>query len=413
MPTKTAMRRKNNMHNLSTVVRFEITRALKKKSFWIMALGFPIMMAIIFGIIFLSNKTTDQAVKDLEKQKFSLAVTDESHLVNPALITAVKAKTLTDKQDGIEQVKSGKLDGYVYYPADLSKESIEVYGKDVGMFDNGRYEGVAKGLLLNSVMTEVSPAVSTVIQGSTKTSVTTYRDGVPYDAFKQMIFPGVFLVLFYMLIAFFGNQMLVSTTEEKENRVIEMILTTIEARTLIIGKIISLISLAFLQGLVIVIPAIIGYLLFHDQLNMPALDLSSLPVNWGRIGVGALIFVASFVLFTGVLVLIGASVPTAKEAGGFIGLVMMLIFGPLYAAPLFISQPDSLLVQILSIFPFTAPIPLLLRNAVGNLHPWEVLAAITVIVLAAIIVLNLAVRVFRYGALEYSRKLSLKEVFGR
>ena len=117
------------MHNLSTVVRFEIIRALKKKSFWIMALGFPIMMAIIFGIIFLSNKTTDQAVKDLEKQKFSLAVTDESHLVNPALITAVKAKTLTDKQDGIEQVKSGKLDGYVYYPADLSKESIEVYGK--------------------------------------------------------------------------------------------------------------------------------------------------------------------------------------------------------------------------------------------------------------------------------------------
>jgi ABC-2 type transport system permease protein len=413
MPTKTAMRRKNNMHNLSTVVRFEIIRALKKKSFWIMALGFPIMMAIIFGIIFLSNKTTDQAVKDLEKQKFSLAVTDESHLVNPALITAVKAKTLTDKQDGIEQVKSGKLDGYVYYPADLSKESIEVYGKDVGMFDNGRYEGVAKGLLLNSVMTEVSPAVSTVIQGSTKTSVTTYRDGVPYDAFKQMVFPGVFLVLFYMLIAFFGNQMLVSTTEEKENRVIEMILTTIEARTLIIGKIISLISLAFLQGLVIVIPAIIGYLLFHDQLNMPALDLSSLPVNWGRIGVGALIFVTSFVLFTGVLVLIGASVPTAKEAGGFIGMVMMLIFGPLYAAPLFISQPDSLLVQVLSIFPFTAPIPLLLRNAVGNLHPWEILVAVTVIVLAAIIVLNLAVRVFRYGALEYSRKLSLKEVFGR
>lgn len=401
------------MHNLSTVVRFEITRALKKKSFWIMALGFPIMMAIIFGIIFLSNKTTDQAVKDLEKQKFSLAVTDESHLVNPALITAVKAKTLTDKQDGIEQVKSGKLDGYVYYPADLSKESVEVYGKDVGMFDNGRYEGVAKGLLLNSVMTEVSPAVSTVIQGSTKTSVTTYRDGVPYDAFKQMIFPGVFLVLFYMLIAFFGNQMLVSTTEEKENRVIEMILTTIEARTLIIGKIISLISLAFLQGLVIVIPAIIGYLLFHDQLNMPALDLSSLPVNWGRIGVGALIFVASFVLFTGLLVLIGASVPTAKEAGGFIGMVMMLIFGPLYAAPLFISQPDSLLVQVLSIFPLTAPIPLLLRNAVGNLQPWEVLIAVTGIVLAAIIVLNLAVRVFRYGALEYSRKLSLKEVFGR
>jgi ABC-2 type transport system permease protein len=246
------------MHNLGTVIRFEITRALKKKSFWIMALGFPIMLAAIFGIVFLSNKTTDQAVKDLEKQKFSLQVTDESTLVNPALLAAVKATTITNKQQGIDNVKNGTVDGYIYYPADLTKQPIEVYGKDVGMFDNGRYEGVARALLLNSVQSTVSPQVSSVIQGTTPTNLTTYRGSEVYDPLKQMIIPGIFLVLFYMLIAFFGNQMLVSTTEEKENRVIEMILTTIEARTLIIGKIISLISLAFLQGLVIIVPALVG-----------------------------------------------------------------------------------------------------------------------------------------------------------
>ncbi len=401
------------MHNLSTVIRFEITRTLKKKSFWIMALGFPVMMAAIFGIIFLSNKTTGDAVKDLEKQKFSLEVTDASKLVNPAILTAVNATTISDKQQGIDRVKTGKVDGYIYYPADMTKQPIEVYGKDVGMFDNGRYGGVAKALLLNSVQTTVTPQVSAVIQGNTPTNVTTYRGSEVYDPMKEMILPGVFLVLFYMLIAFFGNQMLVSTTEEKENRVIEMLLTTIEARTLIIGKIISLISLAFLQGLVIIIPTLIGYLLFKNQLQLPDFDLSSLPVNWGHIGIGALIFTASFVLFTGLLVLIGSSVPTAKEAGGFIGIIMMLIFGPLYAAPLFISQPDSPLVHFLSLFPFTAPIPLLLRNAVGNLESWEVLIALPIIILSAIIVLNLAVRVFRFGALEYSRKLSLKEIIGK
>ena len=401
------------MHNLGTVIRFEITRALKKKSFWIMALGFPIMLAAIFGIVFLSNKTTDQAVKDLEKQKFSLQVTDESTLVNPALLAAVKATTITNKQQGIDNVKNGTVDGYIYYPADLTKQPIEVYGKDVGMFDNGRYEGVARALLLNSVQSTVSPQVSSVIQGNTPTNLTTYRGSEEYDPLKQMIIPGIFLVLFYMLIAFFGNQMLVSTTEEKENRVIEMILTTIEARTLIIGKIISLISLAFLQGLVIIVPALVGYLLFHEQLSLPSFDLTSLPVDWGRIGIGALIFATSFILFTGLLVLIGSSVPTAKEAGGFIGIIMMLIFGPLYAAPLFISQPDSPFVHFLSLFPFTAPIPLLLRNAVGNLQSWEIMLAIPIILVSAVIVLNLAVRVFRFGALEYSRKLSLKEIFGK
>ena len=234
------------MHNLGTVIRFEIVRTLKKKSFWFMAVGFPLMMAVIFGIIFMSNKSTDEAVKELEKQQFSIAVTDDSHLVNPAIITALKAKTYPAKQQGIDAVKSGSLDGYVYYPADLSKQSIEVYGKDTGIFNNGRYEGVARALLLNSVQSTISPQISSVIKGSAQTTVTTYRDGEVYDPMKQMIFPSIFLVLFYLLIAFFGSQMLVSTTEEKENRVIEMILTSIEARTLIIGKIISLVLLAFL-----------------------------------------------------------------------------------------------------------------------------------------------------------------------
>lgn len=401
------------MHNLGTVIRFEVTRTLKKKSFWFMALGFPLMMAVIFGIIFMSNKTTGEAVKDLEKQKFSIQVTDESKLVSPALLDAVKATTVTNKQQGIDNVKSGKVDGYIFYPADLAKQSIEVYGKDVGMFDNGRYEGVAKALLLNSVQSTVSPQISAVIQGTTPTTVTTYRGSEIYDSAKQMVLPGVFLVLFYLLIAFFGSQMLVSTTEEKENRVIEMILTTIEARTLIIGKIISLVGLALLQGVIIVVPALLGYFIFKDQLQLPSFDLSSLPVDWVRIGIGALIFLVSFLLFTGLLVLVGASMPTAKEANQFIGIVFMLIFGPLYAASLFISAPDSPFVRFLTLFPLTAPIPLLLRNAVGNLQTWEIALAIPILVISAAIVLALAVRVFRFGALEYSRKLSLKEIFGK
>ena len=138
-----------------------------------------------------------------------------------------------------------------------------------------------------------------------------------------MLFRSVFLILFYFLITFFGNQMLTSTTEEKENRVIEMILTTIEARTLIVGKIISLIILAIIQGLLVVSPVLIGYLIFHDQLKLPSVDLSSLPVDPQRIAIGFLAFAGSFMLFTGLLVAIGAAVPTAKEANSFFDVAMM------------------------------------------------------------------------------------------
>jgi ABC-2 type transport system permease protein len=401
------------MHNLSTVIRFEIVRTLKKKSYWVMALGFPVMMMAIFSIIYFSNQSTNKAAEELQNQSFSIEVTDETHLIKPSILSALKAKTIDNKQQGINDVESGKVDSYIYYPSDISKQAVEVYGQDVGIFNNSRYDAVAGMIMKESIQNSVNPNIRSVIGGTAQTNVTTYRDGEAYDPFKQMILPGLFLVLFYMLIAFSANQMLTSTIEEKENRVIEMILTTIEARTLVIGKIVSQVALSLLQGCIIVLPALAGYFLFHDKLNLPFVDLTTLPVNILRILTGALVFAVSFMFFTGILVLIGSSVPTAKEASQFLGVVMIAIFGPLYAVSLFISAPDAPLVRFLSLFPLTAPIPLLLRNAVGNLHPWELAVALPILIASAAFVLMLAVRVFRYGALEYSRKVSLREIFGR
>ena len=398
------------MHNLSTVITFEVIRVLKKKSFWAMVFGFPIMIGAVFGIVFLSNNATRDAADKLKEQTFSIAITDDSHLLSPQITSAFHAK-MTTKEAGIAAVKNGTVDAYFYYPADVSAHHIEIYGKNVGLFENGRYSSVALALLSQSVQNTVSPQIRTVLQNAAASDTTIYRDGRAYDPFKEMILPGIFLVLFYVLMSFFAGQALTSTTEEKENRVIEMILTTIEARTLIIGKIISLIVLMLIQGVLVVAPILIGYLLFRNQLNLPNIDLSGLPVDWARIGVAAVIFALSFAFFTGVLVLIGATMPTAREANQFMGFVMIALYGPLYAVSLFISMPDAPIVRFLSLFPLTSPIPLLMRNAAGNLQPWEIAAGALILLVSSIFVLILAVRVFRFGALEYSRKVSLKEMF--
>lgn len=399
------------MYNLGTVFRFELFRALKKKSFWILALTFPVIIALVFAVVFFSNKATDKAADEARQQKFSLAITDESGVLSPAMTTALHAQETRDKEGAIKAINDGKLDAYFYYPRDLTKDKIEVYGKDVGLFDNSRYQGVAKLILEQSVALKTNPEDAAVLQGKVNYQSTTYKDGKAYDGFKELIAPAIFLVLFYLLISMFGNQMLTSTTEEKENRVIEMILTTIEARTLIIGKIFALIILALIQCLLILVPVIVGYLLFHNQLSLPSLDLTSIPLNPERIILGALIFVFSFLLFTGLLVAIGAAAPTAKEAGSFFGIAMIFIFGPLYAVTLFISRPHDPIVTALSFFPLTAPIPLMLRNAVGNLSLGEALLGASILAISAVIALSVAVRLFRYGALEYSKKLSLGILF--
>jgi len=401
------------MHNLGTVVRFEIVRTLKKRSFWIAALAVPIIVGAVGAIIYFSNKTTSTESQNLANEHYSLAVTDNSRLISPLLLKSVGAKNVADKAAGIEAARTGKIDAYFYYPTDVSKQNVEVYGKEVGLFKDSRYEELANQLLIQSAAARTDPSLRTILQNNVKVKATTYSDGQVDKGFLKLIAPGIFLILFYFMIATFGNQILTSVTEEKENRVIEMILATIKPTTLLVGKLLSLVVLAFIQMAVVLAPIIVGYLIFKDQLALPSLDLSSLPLDPLAIGLGASIFIVSFLMYTGILMTLGAAVPTAKEAGGFFGAVMALTFGPLYAAPLFISAPHSLIVQILSYFPLTAPIPLLLRNAVGNLELVPALISLALLIGTTVLAISIGVRIFRFGALEYSRKLSMREVMKR
>lgn len=401
------------MHNLNTVFLFEVVRSLKKKSFWIISLAFPVGIAAIFAVVYFSNTATEQASKDAAKSKFSIEVLDESGMLSKQIIKSVKASEVADKEQGIADVMNGKVDSFIYYPEDMTKESIEVYGKDVGIFDNSKYDAVAKSLIQTSVAMTTNPDVATVLSGTAKANSVIYKDGAVYDPIKEMIAPAIFLVLFYMMIATFGSQMLNATVEEKENRVIEMILTTIEARTLIVAKIFSLIVLGVLQMLLVLIPVAIMYFVLHDKLQLPDLDLNSIDFNWLRMTIGFVIFALSFILFTGLLVAVGAIMPTAKEAGSVLGIVYVALFAPLYAVTLFVSSPHSAIVQFLSYFPLTAPIPLMLRNAVGNLTTPEALIAIAILLVSSVFAIWIGIKAFKYGALEYDRKVNIFSVLKR
>lgn len=399
------------MYNLGTVFRFEVLRTLKKKTFWIMAIVFPIAIGAIYGIAYFSNQSTKTATENTVNQKFSFVITDESGLVNGKIVQQLGATETNDKQAAINKVENGSLDAYFFYPKDLANNKVEIYAKDTGLFNNNRYQGVANAILQASIAPTVNPQVTAILKNTIGFQSVLYKNGIQYDGFKELIAPGMFLVLFYVLLVVFGNQMLTSTTEEKENRVIEVILTTIKARTLIIGKILSLLVLAMIQIAVIITPVIIIYIFFHSQLSLPNFDLSNIPLDPFRIAIGASLFILSFLMFTGLLIAIGSAVPTAKEASGFFGVVMLFIFGPIYAVTLFISSPDSGLVRFLTFFPLTAPIPLMLRNAVGNLSMADVAIGITILAISATVALSAAIRIFQYGALEYSNRISLKTIF--
>ncbi len=124
--------------------------------------------------------------------------------------------------------------------------------------------------------------------------------------------------------------------------------------------------------------------------------------------VGLLILVGGFALFTTTLVAIGAVMPTAKEAGNFMGVMMALIFVPFYAVALVISDPQSVIVQIFTFFPFSAPVTALLRNGFGSLSLPEAGIVIAILFVGAAVMLRVAVRLFQYGSISYTSKVNVR-----
>ena len=161
--------------------------------------------------------------------------------------------------------------------------------------------------------------------------------------------------------------MLTATVEEKENRITEMLLTTISSRTLITGKIFAFITLVLLQALVIIGLVLGGYVVAAKFIDLPSINLSIITIDPVRIAIAVALFVVSILMYSGIMVAIGAATPTAKEANSFMSVPILLMFAPLYIFSTVISEPDAPVVVALMYFPLTAPVLLMVLNALGTL----------------------------------------------
>jgi ABC-2 type transport system permease protein len=401
-------------HNLRTVIGFEVNRTLGKKKFWLITFLVPIAIGIVIALVALGNMTAANSTGAQSDADLSFTYSDASGYVDPNAAKALGGTAVTDDAAAIEAVKAGEQDAYFAYPADPTTAPVQVYGTDKGLFGNGQYESIATQVLIVSAQDQIGdPALSALAQGDVSVTATTYTDGEEAAGFMGMLPPLIFLALFFMVFTLLSNQMLTSTLEEKENRVTEMILTTLNPTALISGKIIALFIVGFVQVLVFLLPVIVAYLFFRTSLDLPELDLSSFAFDPVKMTIGALLALGGFALFTGTLVAIGAVMPTAKDAGSWFSALIILMIVPLYTVSLVISEPQNPVVQLFTYFPYSAPITAMLRNAFGSLAVWEAAIVITELFLLSAVVLQLAVRLFRYGSIEYTSRVSFKSMFPR
>lgn len=398
------------MNNVFLILKREYLKVIRKPSFWLTTLAFPAFMVVITLISGFSAESADQRLADFASQVESVAIYDPAGFINPALI-APPARLVTNLDAAKGEIVRNELGVLIAYPEDLLEGgSIQIIAQDLGILSQTIFDGQARELVRQSVLLELpNPEKLMLVNSEIPIEFTAYKDGrVAESGITRAIVPLISVVIYFTLITFATSYLLLSVSEEKENRMIETVLSLVKPRELILGKILGQMSIVLTQMLFL-ITLLVGAIAIFG-VNLPV-EIPQIQITLGQV-VGAIFYLlVGFFIMASIMVGSGAAMPTYKEAQSLSSIFIVLSLLPFYVAALIIAEPSGTIAQVFSYFPLTAPMILMFRNALGELSALEAITSGAVLILFAGLSYWLAFKLFEFGAMEYNRKVSLKQLF--
>lgn len=409
------------MSKLRSVIRHEYLTIVKQPSFWIVLIAIPLLIAAIIGLSALGNASSAQRIEELSKDLKNVAIVDKSGLINTDVIVAGGYSLSSSDQvnELREQVRTGEKEALVVYPETLkANREYQIFVSSNDLTKTSSVTSLADTLLKTSVFLPLGSAeVIALAQNGATATITTYDKGVETAGFNDYIAPGLFIILFYVIFAFSVGYMLTSVSEEKENRSMEMVLTYVKPRTLIIGKLLAVSLVTLTQVAFFAVLAIVGFIIAMNSgtaLSLPfGIDLAKTVFDPFAIFFGAAFLIVGFLMFAGFMTATAAAAPSTKEANSFSAVFYLGAFIPFYFVTMIVTDPENPIVTFLTYFPLTSPVVTLLRNTVDNLGVAQSWLALAVMVGFMVISIWIAVRAFKLGALEFSQTIKLSKLFRR
>ena len=220
----------------------------------------------------------------------------------------------------------------------------------------------------------------------------------------DLLMPLAFAMLMGMCIVIGGQYLLQSIAEEKESRILESILCTVNAGELLTGKLIGLGG----AGLTIVA----SWIAMGALLGGPVLALAKIHVPPAMLALAIVYFLFGYLFYGSIMTGIGAITNNMREAQQFSLLFTFMNFIPMYMMTSIVGHPDSSLATGLSLFPPMAPVTMMLRlSAPSSAVPaWQIALSIALLAGAGWLAIIVSSRLFRIGLLMYGKTPTLPEI---
>lgn len=407
------------MRNIWLVVKHDVGVTLRQRSFWLFTFLVPfILLGLnIYNIIESGGMgSDDSAASEVEALPGvpylpAIGLVDEANLIvemPPGFPNNIFVR-FPDEASARAALEDGQVEQYVRLPADyVSAHEIEIYdwnfqilstGEDMGVASMGGDSGWVLPYIINYNLVG-DEALLAALRNPVPGALAEYHalqpnaDGETADEDMAMVVGTVLPYIYYFLLVMGGSYLMRSVVAEKENRTAEVLLLSLDPRELMIGKMLAMSAVMWLQVVVWVGGGILLLNKGGDLLNMGQFSVP--PGFWGW-ALAFLIF--GYMLFASVMAAAGAIAPNAREGGQVIWLLVIPMMPTLMFGMEFVRDPNGVLPVVLSLFPFSAPSAMVTRLAIAQVPLWQIIVSLAGLALTAYLFVVLAGRLFRAGNL--------------
>ncbi len=404
------------MRKIWRVFKYEFLSVVSRRSFILGLILVPLIPTIILGLVgLLKPKDSPDLMETIAEEVSNptpYGIVDDSGLINhyPDWIMG-QLIPVDDESLARQETQAGNLEGFYV----ISKDYIEtgdvlLVKPEVSMVGEMKYNAIFEELIRYNLVDGDDALYAKLVNNMSVT--TEYLDIEQADTRDQddpitFMVPFMISFFFYMLVIINSSLMLNSVAKEKENRTMEILLSSAEPVDIFGGKILARGLASLIQTAVWLATILLLAWLTNRTLNLPfKLEIPTAVFTWG-----IPYFVLGFMLYGSLMAGLGAMVPNTREGGQFSLILSMPLILAYLSLGEFVANPNSAVTMFLSLFPLTSTIVMPTRLAIGAVPVWQLIVALLLLVLTVWLVVRGAANLFSSQNLLSGQKINLKTFF--
>jgi len=399
------------MNKTLLIIRHEFLQVVKKVSFIILTLLFPLIGFLGIGIYQIAQNIGGS----LDADNPLIGYVDElggfEGYTTQGDITFVLYET---RGEATQALLADDIDEYFVIPGDyVSRGLIPRYTMEQELEISGTKQWAMRVFLQGNLLEgQTAPDIANRVKSPMWLQSFILDEegniGSEHGGFAAFIAPMVFGFLLVMSIGMTSGFLLQGLGEEKENRIMEVLLSSVSTRQLLTGKVLGLGAAGLLQVIIWLASVMVLTRLTSETVS-GALAGIQIPDNMLILGI--IYFVLGYLVFAVMQAGIGAIGANAKESQQMTVFFILPAILPFYIFMLFLREnPDHVLSTIMTMFPLSAPMTVFLRLGLSEIPVWELVLSICLMIASIIGGLWFSAKVFRVFVLMYGKSPNLREI---